>query len=108
MGPTPENVEQYKKNAEAEKLIQKRALGEIILEGEQEKIDDYIKHKSKVLPRFRENLEKFSDIVDAWGENILIDRYRRLNNDGKNEAIKRIDELTEIPRYINPTTPPQE
>ena len=108
LGPTPENVEQYKKNAEAEKLIQKRALGEIILEGEQEKIDDYIKHKSKVLPRFRENLEKFSDIVDAWGENILIDRYRRLNNDGKNEAIKRIDELTEIPRYINPTTPAQE
>ena len=108
LGPAPENIEQYKKNSEAEKLIQKKALGEIISEGEQEKIDDYIEHKSKVLPRFRENLEKFSDIVDAWGENILIDRYRRLNNDGKNEAIKRIDELTEIPRYINPTTPPQE
>ena len=107
-GPAPENIEQYKKNSEAEKLIQKKALGEIISEGEQEKIDDYIEHKSKVLPRFRESLEKFSDVVDAWGENVLIDRYRRLNSDGKNEAIKRIDELTEIPRYINPDTPPQE
>lgn len=86
----------------------KKALGEIISEGDQEKIDDYIEHKSKVLPRFRESLEKFSDVVDAWGENVLIDRYRRLNSDGKNEAIKRIDELTEIPRYINPDTPPQE
>ncbi len=83
-------------------------MGEIISEGEQEKIDDYIEHKSKVLPRFRESLEKFSDVVDAWGENVLIDRYRRLNSDGKNEAIKRIDELTEIPRYINPDTPPQD
>ena len=70
--------------------------------------DDCIERKKEVLPRLRESLEKFSDVVDAWGENVLIDRYRRLNSDGKNEAIKRIDELTEIPRYINPDTPPQE
>ena len=106
--PTPEDIERYKKNAEAEELIQKKASGQNITEDEQKKIDDCIERKKEVLPRLRESLEKFSDVVDAWGENVLIDRYRRLNSDGKNEAIKRIDELTEIPRYINPTTPPQE
>lgn len=106
--PTPENIERYKTNAEAEKLIQKKASGEVISEDEKEKIDDYIEHKREVLPRFHESIKNFSTAVDAWGENILIDRYRRLNSDGKNEAIKRIDELTEIPRYTKPDTPPQE
>lgn len=105
---TPEDIERYKKNAEVEKLIQKKDLGEIISKDEQEKIDDYIEHKREVLTRFHENIKNFSNVVDAWGENILIDRYRSLNDDGKNEAIKRIDELTEIPKYVNPDTPPQE
>lgn len=106
--PTPEDIERYKKNAEAEELIQKKASGQNITEDEQKKIDDYIERKKEVLPRLRESLEKFSDVVDKWGEDILINRYKRLNNDGKREAVKRVEELTELPRYTKPDTPPQE
>lgn len=38
----------------------------------------------------------------------MLRAYNRLNDVGRKEAVKRVDELTEIPRYINPTTPPQE
>lgn len=65
--PTPEDIERYKKNAEAEELIQKKASGQNITEDEQKKIDDYIERKKEVLPRLRESLEKFSDVVDKWG-----------------------------------------
>ncbi len=34
--------------------------------------------------------------------------YDMLNELGKKEAVKRIEELTEIPRYTNPDEPPQE
>ncbi len=35
--PTPEDIERYKKNAEAEELIQKKASGQNITEDEQKK-----------------------------------------------------------------------
>lgn len=34
--------------------------------------------------------------------------YDELNDNGKEEAVKRVEELTEIPRYTNPDEPPQE
>lgn len=42
------------------------------------------------------------------GEEFLLSDYRKLNAKGQAEARKRVNELTEVPRYINPTTPPQE
>lgn len=43
-------------------------------------------------------------------ENILITSFRKLNIEGQNEAVKRVEELTEIPRYQAPQPPaePQE
>lgn len=105
---TPKRLERIQKDTEAQKLIQKQALGENITEDERQKISDYFEREKEVLPRFCESIEKFSNVIDKWGENILIDRYRKLNNDGKKEAVKRIDELTEIPRYTEPDEPPQE
>lgn len=34
-------------------------------------------------------------------ERFLLDTYSKLNNLGKHEAIKRVSELTEIPKYSN-------
>lgn len=42
------------------------------------------------------------------GEDFLLSDYRKLNESGQAEARKRVNELTEVPRYINPDTPPQE
>lgn len=42
------------------------------------------------------------------GEELLLENYRKLNDIGQSEARKRVKELTEIPRYTKPTTPPQE
>lgn len=41
-------------------------------------------------------------------EDFLLSDYRKLNESGQAEARKRVNELTEVPRYINPDTPPQD
>lgn len=108
---TPERLEKARLDAEARKLIEKHKAGESLTDEEQRKISDYgerIKKDMENLPKLRESIKNFSNAVDKWGENILIDRYRQLNNDGKREAVKRVDELTEIPRYTKPNEPPQE
>lgn len=108
LGPSPEDIERYKKNAEAEKLNQKKALGENISEDEQKKIDDYIEYKKKWTALLPERIKERRNKIDKIGENILLADYRKLNTNGKSEARKRISELTEIPRYIKSDEPPQD
>ena len=99
---TPERLEKAKLDAEARKLIEKHKSGENLTDEEQRKISDYgkrIKKDMENLPKLMESIKNLSNVIYGWGENILIDRYRQLNNDGKREAVKRIEELTEIPRY---------
>lgn len=46
--------------------------------------------------------KKFEDYVKRfYGDSLLeiVDNWYLLNDDGKHEAIKRVEELTEIPRY---------
>lgn len=108
---TPERLEKAKLDAEARKLIEKHKSGESLTDEEQRKISDYgkrIKKDMENLPKLRESIKNLSNVIDRWGENILIDRYRQLNNDGKREAVKRIEELTEIPRYTKADEPPQD
>ena len=38
----------------------------------------------------------------------MLGAYNRLNNAGRKEAVKRVDELTEIPRYTKPDESPQD
>lgn len=45
---------------------------------------------------------------DNWGEKKLLKDYRMLNEIGQLEARKRVEELTEIPRYTKADEPPQE
>lgn len=99
---TPEEIERAKQNAEARRLIAKRESGENITDEERQIITDCIERWEEGLPRLRESIERFSDVINEWGEHILVTRYRELNINGKREAVKRIDELTEIPRYTAP------
>ncbi|MDM0718703.1 helix-turn-helix transcriptional regulator [Clostridium perfringens] len=49
------------------------------------------------------------DLILSSEEENLLNKFNRLNSTGKNEAIKRVDELTEIPKYQknNVTTLPK-
>lgn len=38
-------------------------------------------------------------LLEDSKEALLVSKYRELNSDGKSEAIKRVDELTEIKKY---------
>ena len=73
---TPERLEKARLDAEARKLIEKHKAGESLTDEEQRKISDYgerIKKDMENLPKLRESIKNFSNAVDKWGENILID-----------------------------------
>lgn len=47
--------------------------------------------------------------MNSWNRELeLLNHFRKLNFSGEYEAIKRVSELTEIPRYTKPDIPPQE
>ena len=47
----------------------------------------------------RINFDKITQPVNNKNELILLSNYEKLNDMGKDEALKRVKELTEIPRY---------
>ena len=50
-----------------------------------------------------EKLEPYEGYyIDLTDKAKLIDDYETLNKLGKKEALKRVEELTEIPRYTEP------
>lgn len=106
--PTPEDIEQYKKNAESRELIRKLESGEQITEEEKEKVSDYVKRIHDSFSQLPERTKDIKDKIDTIGENILLADYRELNTKGQSEARKRVNELTEIPRYTKQAEPPQE
>ncbi len=90
--------EPLKKILEAGKLIKKRDLGNPITPEEQQRISEYI--------AFKEGSDIIFSVNSFFGSDtvmILLD-YIGLNKDGKEEAKKRISELTEIPRYTEPNS----
>lgn len=44
--------------------------------------------------------------INSWNRELeLLNHFRKLNFTGEHEAIKRVSELTELPRYITPDPP---
>lgn len=52
----------------------------------------------------KKNFDKITQPVNTKDEIELLGNYEKLNDMGKKEAHKRVQELTEIPRYIKPDT----
>lgn len=105
---TPENIERYKKDAETRELIRKLESGEQITEEEKEKVSGYVKRIHDSFSQLPERTKDIKDKIDTIGENILLADYRELNTKGQSEARKRVNELTEIPRYTKRAESPQE
>ena len=106
--PTPEDIERYKKDAEARELIGKQSSAENSTAEDQQKKSDYIQRTKESFSKLPARMRKTGTRIDKIGENILLANYRELNRDGQSEARKRVAELTEIPRYTNPPETPQE
>lgn len=105
---TPEDIERYKKDAEAREILERYSAGEEITKEDQQKISDYTDRIRNSFAQLPERTKELKNRIDKIGENILLADYRELNTDGRSEARKRVHELTEIQRYTKPDTPPQE
>ena len=60
---------------------------------------------------FASSEEEYEDFLkqrQKRSEDLLLADYRKLNDTGKAEARKRVNELTEIPRYATSPEPPEE
>lgn len=50
----------------------------------------------------KEEIQQILEDLETEKEEELLSNYRQLNDSGKSEALKRVGELTEIPRYTEP------
>lgn len=97
-----ENIETLK---EINIIHKKIESGEQLNENEIHLLNDYnqkqdlaLKHLKETLKSMQKNLKPLLELQPA---------YEKLNDIGQKEAVKRIEELTEIPRYTKPD-PPQD
>lgn len=93
------NPERERLDTEAEKLIKRQASGESLTKEEQKKIADYIERAKESFSRLHESVKSIKNTIEELGESNLLSDYRKLNISGKEEAKKRVNELTELPRY---------
>lgn len=98
---------QYLENLKEVSIVyNKIENGEKLTENDLHILEAYNKQQEMDRIRLKEALqtmqEKFKSLIKIQSA------YNKLNEVGQEEAIKRIDELTEIRRYTKPDTPPQE
>lgn len=95
---TPEGIE-------FDRLMRKRQANEDFTEQELQWLNNYFKsHNHKdAFNRIGESIKALMlQLVELQGA------YSQLNRTGKDEAVKRVKELTEIPRYTEQDAPPEE
>lgn len=102
------NPERKRLDEEAKELIKRQKSGENLTKEEHKKIFDYIECTKESFSRLHESVESIKNVIEELGKSNLLSDYRKLNVSGKTEAQKRVNELTEIPRYTKPDEPPQE
>lgn len=97
-----ENIETLKENKYIHKKIES---GEQLNENEIHLLNDYNQKQDLALKHLKETLKSMQKSLKPLLE--LQPAYEKLNDIGQKEAIKRIEELTEIPRYTKADEPPQ-
>lgn len=98
-----ENIETLK---EINIIHKKIESGEQLNENEIHLLNDYNQKQDLALKHLKETLKSMQKSLKPLLE--LQPAYEKLNDIGQKEAIKRIEELTEIPRYTKADEPPQE
>lgn len=97
-----ENIETLK---EINIIHKKIESGEQLNENEIHLLNDYNQKQDLALKHLKETLKSMQKYLKPLLE--LQPAYEKLNDIGQKEAVKRIEELTEIPRYTKPD-PPQD
>ncbi len=97
-----ENIETLKEINIIHKKIER---GEQLNENEIHLLNDYNQKQDLALKHLKETLKSMQKSLKPLLE--LQPAYEKLNDIGQKEAIKRIEELTEIPRYTKADEPPQ-
>lgn len=98
-----ENIETLK---EINIIHKKIESGEQLNENEIHLLNDYNQKQDLALKHLKETLKSMQKSLKPLLE--LQPAYEKLNDIGQKEAIKRIEELTEIPRYTKADEPLQE
>lgn len=70
--------------------------------------DSLLHENSYSYANSEEEYEEHLNQHQNQGEQILLFDYRKLNDTGQSEARKRVNELTEIPRYTKPDDSPED
>jgi len=82
-------------------IAQKNELNEFLTPEKQK--------ESEELEEWMELYSQGKTEINSWDRELeLLNHFRKLNSSGEHEAIKRVSELTEIPRYTKPDEPPQD
>ena len=100
---SPEAIENLK---EVSAIYNKIENGEKLTENDLQILKDYNKRQELAMKRLKETLRTMQEKLIPLMR--FQSAYEQLNEIGQEEAAKRIDELTEIPRYTKPDEPPQE
>lgn len=90
---TPETLENLK---QVNIILEKIENGEQLTENNLQVLKNYIQRQETARKRLKGTMQTMQEILD------------RLNEVGQEEAVKRVEELSEIPRYTKPDEPPQE
>lgn len=100
---SPETIENLKEINAIRKKIEN---SEKLTENDLQILKDYSKRQEMAMKRLKETLQTMQKaLMPLLG---LQSAYDKLNEIGQKEAVKRIEELTEIERYTKPDEPPQE
>ena len=100
---SPEALENLK---EINLIYKKIEKGEKLTENDLQTLKDYNQRQKIAMERLRETLRTMQQRLKPLIE--LQSAYDKLNEIGQEEAAKRIEELSEIPRYTKTNTPPKE
>lgn len=100
---SPEALENLK---EINLIYKKIEKGEKLTENDLQTLKDYNQRQKIAMERLRETLRTMQERLKPLIE--LQSAYDKLNEIWQEEAAKRIEELSEIPRYTKTNTPPKE
>ncbi len=100
---SPETIENLKEVSIIHKKIEN---GEKLTENDLQILKDYNQRQELAMKRLKETLRTMQEKLTPLMR--FQTAYEQLNEIGQEEAAKRVEELTEIPRYAKPPEPPQE
>lgn len=104
MGCSPQHISQYENGKRLPKIKTLMRLSQAL----DVDIDDLADTSEQAIIDINENPENWGIDKNTHSKNRIDHAFKKLNTAGKKEAAKRVEELTELPRYTKPDEPAEE